>query len=1133
MSDDFNLIDFFVRYGDIHDDNIQAIITSKREYFELASGEKEEKPKEGGYYNHQIYVDRLIEMVGRVIVAHETGTGKSFLIGALIMSALRKYRRGRGIRHIYVLVSGPTQKADMTNMLVCRSTGGYFLNEKITDAVNDRSARQAATTSLRKWVSIMTYYAFAKNINDMTEEQIDQNYSDCMFILDELHNFRINPNIDPWNYVPPSSEKEKDKIITYIGMLKLTTFAKRIRVAGLSATLTVNDVNEAGPIFNLVLPPERRFPVGFDFVSKLDNEEGIAEIEWHLRGHVSYVRAFDTGAIGVPQGEEDPRDENDKDPIKISSYTMSEKQTLSYLDAWDNDIKENKSVNGFRPNTRQAANGIFPDGSWGKEGFAKYITRDEKRSWWTINKELAMAFGDLDQLAELSIKARAAIDIINTTDGVVSIYMHQSSGSGIVYVALAIEAQGYDHFDRTTSVFVNTGSRVSYCSNTSTGRQIAKGFDPKPRLALITDGTPSAQVPVILDVMFSYENRHADYVKVFMFTDRAKEGISINHGKCHIQFAGVWRDTDQYQAKSRIFRTTSHEVLLAEEIERLVQEKGLDFDEAKREAIIEVPEYKLAAVPDTEYMTEEEAETVDSVDILMYRYCDEKSREAKKLYRIIKMTATDCYIHKARNVRKTDRDGTAVCDYMECDYECYTAKLTNDDGSDLHDYSTYDIFYMNQTVERIKDNVLAYFQINGSGTTEMIKNAILSGLAEQTEEIMHDYREKYIIMVLSDAIINQTPIIDRFGYNSYINEYNGMYYTTHEYSHVNKRVTDRALAYYGRNPIINKVEPYLSVFTKMEASRMAPEIEKLRNVDETIPNYRDVIFNMLNDYSFENQAQIIENAVSSKVINGEESLYVQTILDIYAKVIFKLREPKQMIDATAKKAASSISGNIVPVGKFDADKSSPMVYLHSIYTHAVDRTKYSETSNIYKAKGRLRMLKLDGPKAKWRDPNEYESVVYSLYIQNELEEDRRIMEEENPIYGIMFNNGTFKIRDSTKKDDNATRHDGLMAGSWTPYDLIRIMWTMEVPIPKKIYNQFVSLNDKSYARDIDRRTMVNFLKKKITSGLADINTWDDDQIVFYFLWFRSIEGRKLKTEMVDLIHDFMKENGKIIYLGRR
>lgn len=1134
MSENFNLIDYFVRYGDIHAEDIQATITSKREYFELSSGATEEKPKKGEYYKHQIYVERLIEMVDRVIVAHETGTGKSFLIGALIMAALKRYRRGRGIRHIYVLVSGPTQKADMTNMLVCRSTNEYFLNERITDAVNDRSARQAATTSLRKWVSIMTYYAFASHVNGMTEEQIEQNYSDCEFILDELHNFRINPNIDPWNYVPSSAEKERDKILTYIGMLKLTTFAKRIKVAGLSATLTVNDVNEAGPIFNLILPPERRFPIGFDFMSRLNNQKGIDEIEYHLRGHVSYVRAFNTGAIGVPQGEPDMFDEDDKDPIRISSYTMSERQTRSYLDAWDNDIKDNKSVNGFRPHTRQAANGIFPDGSWGKDGFNKYIHRDEKRSWWTIERELAMAFGNLDELAELSVKARVVIDIINETDGVVSVYMHQSKGSGIIYYALALEAQGYNHFDQTSSVFVNTGSRVSYCSNNSTGRQIRSTFKKEPRLALITDGTPSAQVPVILDVMYSTENRYGDYIKVFMFTDRAKEGISINHGRAHIQVAGVWRDTDQYQAESRIFRTTSHEVLLQERAEELMIEKGLDFEEAKRTAVIEVPKYKLAAIPNPEYM--EESDDVDSVDILMYRHCDEKSREAKKLYRIIKMVATDCHIHKARNVRETDVDGTAVCDYMDCNYECYTPKFTNEDGSDYHDYSTYDIFYMDQTVARIKENVLKYFQVNGSGTAEMIKDAILAGFDEQTEEIEHDYREKYIIMVLSDAIINQTSIIDRFGYTSYINEHNGMYYTTHEYSHVNKRVTDRSLAYYGRNPIINKVEPYLSVFTAMEASRMAPEIEKLRNIDENTPDYRDVIFNMLNDYSIENQAQVIENAVLSKV-EGEESLYVQTILDIYAKVIFMLREPTKMLEATAKKAASSTSGTITVVGNFDTfvfDKTAPIIYLHSLYTHVVDRTRYSETPNIYKAAGRLRMLKIDGTnKNEWRDPNAYETVVYASYIQSRLEADREAMERENPIYGIMFNNGNFKIRDSTKSSNTATRHDGLIANSWTPYDLIRIMWEMDLPMPIKIYNQMVSIKDQSYARDIDRKRMVSFLKTKVTSKSADLPNWDDDKIVFYFLWFRYLEGSKHKTEIVNIIYDFMKEEGKIIYLGKR
>jgi hypothetical protein len=95
------------------------------------------------------------------------------------------------------------------------------------------------------------------------------------------------------------------------------------------------------------------------------------------------------------------------------------------------------------------------------------------------------------------------------------------------------------------------------------------------------------------------------------------------------------------------------------------------------------------------------------------------------------------------------------------------------------------------------------------------------------------------------------------------------------------------------------------------------------------------------------------------------------------------------------------------------------------------------------------------------------------------------------------------------------------------------MWEMEVPIPKKIYNQMVSIRDKSLARDIDRKKMLAFLKKKVTSSSADIASWEDDKIVFYFLWFRYLENSKHKNEMVTIIYQFMKDNGKIIYLGKR
>src|SRR5690606_17338102 len=95
----------------------------------------------------------------------------------------------------------------------------------------------------------------------------------------------------------------------------------------------------------------------------------------------------------------------------------------------------------------------------------------------------------------------------------------------------------------------------------------------------------------------------------------------------------------------------------AEEIERSAENVRID-----------VRIYRHAAIPLLSVVPE--GVEVTSIDLQMYRISEYKDRRIKRVMRIMKQCAIGCQIHYRRNVRDTDVDGSAACDYDVCRYPC-------------------------------------------------------------------------------------------------------------------------------------------------------------------------------------------------------------------------------------------------------------------------------------------------------------------------------------------------------------------------------------------------------------------------------------------------------------------------------
>lgn len=1135
------LDDLFAEYPPINDASIQDKITKKWEFAELASNPNEPVPKDG-YFKHQVLIQRFIDVYHRLLVLHDTGTGKSFLIGAL-GEHFRKKKGNRGIKHVLVLVKGLTQEGDIKKTLVCQATGGYYYTDAVKLAGDEKTKKTNATKSLLRNYTIRKYESFANKLRDKTDEDLIRDYSDHIIIMDEIHNLRINPNLDIMN---ADYGKLKPYQKVYMQIWRLTHIPHRIKVLGLSASITINDVKEAGHVMNLVLPRERMFPFGYDFA-----KASVAQLNEHLKGMVSYVRALDTGIREIRKGNlnddimEMPGFKPYKSQLVVYPVKMSQKQTTNYARAFNikqainlemGVVVQDDIIEGLKTDARQASRMVYPDGSWGNVdngGFGKYYTSDG-RNWFTPNDNIKDYYTGLDKFQTLSAKGAFVIKQCFESDGICVIFDEDVEGSGILDIAIAMEhmqTHQFSRFTETNSIFETRGQTVEYCQSSGGNERIVKprikpyrkGNGVKPRFAMIAKYTHNSQVPTILDTVSSYENRNGEYIKVIFLSGKAKEGISISNMRSYFQFSGLWNPSSEYQGKSRGIRSGSHRDLLADMVKMLIETKGYSEEQAKAEARIEVNMYYMVAAPDQELQPLNEP--LESIDMRIYRYTEFKNREYKELLRKLKIISVDCQIHHGRNVRSTDVDNTPDCDYQLCNYECISAPTSVDDI----DYSTYDVYYIDNAIGKIIPLIKAYFLKNGSGTLDIIYDKIIALPHINRQSI----NKKYILIGVYRLIIEREPLIDRFGYTVYLKDDEGVYYTSRQFPLQDMIYENRSLSFYGQAVITDWVKNLNDVLIDMEKGEVEAAMIELKQISPKTPDYTNVLLERLNDFKIENQTIFLEDAISEEVA-GRSNEYTKNILGIFQKVYFQLHEPVTEIGETAElmavKAAKKQTITIQPKqeriervkfaeGDFTLrlDTETEIVYIHSLYSHTEEKTKYRAIPRITKAEGRIRLYK-PSEGIGWRDTNPYETVVYNKYLQYKIHMMTQEFEKYG-IYGIILADRTLSIRNKLTEDpDAALNHRkynrGRQCTFWDYKILVDFMWYLEMPKPVNTIMIQPSLKEV--------KTTVS---KYVNESLQEIEKWPRNKIDFYYFWSTSC---MTKPEICTEIHEELKRKNMIL-----
>ena len=419
------LEDLLASYPDINSnnmpENIQNQVTSKYEFKELASSPTEPRPGIGEFFKHQEFIGRYMIWADRLLMIHQTGTGKSCAVVRCAEYYKRMSNKGGHITQAIILVKGPSLRREFQRQIVCACTAGDYITALVQRSGEEETRRRNITREINKWYTISTYVTFVMDLSEeiddpvqrdakgkpkkiyrtkVSDDEIIRRFSNSFIYVDEVHNLALDDE---------NISKTK-KTFVYEQLWRIFHLIQRSKVILGSATPMINQANEIGSVMNLILPGKLTLPPDFDYrtAQKADYLEYFDGLQFppefqyttatldtyepYFRGRVSYVRALDTGAVVTyPPGSRPVSgtttmvDENGQTrevefqtivyPTEMIFEDLPDGrqvgQAIGYLDAYMRRLALDER-SSFNHPLRQASVFVFPDNSYGTVGFDAY-----------------------------------------------------------------------------------------------------------------------------------------------------------------------------------------------------------------------------------------------------------------------------------------------------------------------------------------------------------------------------------------------------------------------------------------------------------------------------------------------------------------------------------------------------------------------------------------------------------------------------------------------------------------------------------------------------------------------------------------------------------------------------------------
>lgn len=738
-------------------------------------------------------------------ITHNTGKTCSSI------GATEKIRKQGGYKGALYIASSQSLINNFINELLFKCTDGLYIPEDY-ESLTEREKAIRINKSISRFYKTETFEVFAKHIKKYkSTNYINSNYDNHVIIIDEVHNLR--------QYV-----KEKTLNI-YNEFWSFLHTVKNCKIILLSGTPMKNGVEEISSIMNLILPLNSQLETGKKFLNKYFDKQNdnlfyiknshINELKQKFKGRVSYLKSMTSfvkrSFIGEKLGQ--------LKHFKVTQDTMSDFQSTQYAKSYKEDTSKNKDSNeesdekksAFYINSRQASLFVFPDGSWGQEGFKKYIVKENKKGIKDVKKTVYSMTSELrrklkgqtdeetlNNLRKYSSKYFASIKLILDSVGKKSIFVYNEfvTGSGLILFSLILKLFNF----KPAGINETTKEK---------------------RYILLTSELENIKLKKLIERFNKPDNMKGEYIHVILGSRKISEGYSFKNIQIEDVQTPWFNYSETSQVLARGYRLGSHNDLYKNGINPTLNI------------------YQRVSFPNNK---------LDSIDLIMYEFSEDKDISIKSVERLLKESSWDCQLVKKRNLL-LGYDNERECEYMNCDYKCDGIENTSDISID---FSTYNIFYFEEYYPMIFSEIKLLFR------------EIFSISIQELFKILYKFDQHSIIKSLLFIIDNNIEIINKYGFTCYLREDKNIIFLID-----NIKVKAVILSdYYIRNPHIHTEKTFDEIIEKTNEKYNKNLLKKMSKSNITKNQFSDLI----NNFSIDEQQFLLENSLLAYSQNIESKI---------------------------------------------------------------------------------------------------------------------------------------------------------------------------------------------------------------------------------------------------------------------
>jgi hypothetical protein len=464
----------------------------------------------------------------------------------------------------------------------------------------------------------------------------------------------------------------------------------------------------------------------------------------------------------------------------------------------------------------------------------------ELRYNFNYKPEIQTKYGNIfnqENIKKYSGKMYNISTIIKDSKGIIMIYSQYLDG-GVVPMALVLEEMGFTRYGsaKYTESLFETAPTAPIDVNTFVKQEDMEdksSFKPAKYVMITGDKSFSPNNLEDLKYVTNSDNKNGENVKVILITKAAAEGLDFKNIR-QLHILEPWYNMNRpEQIIGRAVRNLSH--------------CALPFEERNVEIYLHA----------TQSTTDNE-----TADLYIYRYAENKAMEIGKITRILKEIAIDCILNYGQtsftidnlnalaenqdiklqlssnqeiDYKIGDKEGSSLCDYMNCDFVCSPNTKINDEDINQNTYGEH---YVKMNYSSIAKRIRDLFKEQIFYKREPLINAI---------QIVKKYPIEQIDYVLSRFVENKNNyVVDKYGRNGYLIN------TDDNYGFQPVEISDEQSSIYERTVPINYKPSDLSMelpiekenFTKPEGKVLNVVLKSSLKHDKLEKNY-DVLLNKL------------------------------------------------------------------------------------------------------------------------------------------------------------------------------------------------------------------------------------------------------------------------------------------------